>query len=84
MLAEVPQYACVNNLCTRRFITTGGRKKTKKTQHGIADSVSNFKPLDGLLVVIPLDLSCVCIYPFFIALHVAFVPRPLRTGLNVW
>lgn len=68
MLAEVPQYVSVNNLCRRCFITTGG-----KTAHCVADSISNFKPLDGLLVVIPLDLSRVCIYPFLITLHVAFV-----------
>lgn len=46
-LAEVPRNVCVNYLCARRFITTGG-----KTGSG-----SHFKPLDGLLVVIPPDLS---------------------------
>lgn len=52
VLAEVPRYVCVNNLCARRFITTGG-----KTAHRVAGSRSHFKPLDGLLVVIPPDLS---------------------------
>lgn len=49
VLAEVPQYVCVNYLCARRFVTTGGENS--------AGSRSNFKPLDGLLVVIPPDLS---------------------------
>lgn len=46
-----------------RFITMRGN-----ASHGTADSVLNFKPLDGLLVE-PLDLSSVCIYPFLISLR---------------
>lgn len=52
VLAEVPRYGCVNNLCARRFVTTGGKTGSR----------SHSKPLDGLRGY-SAGFERVCIYP---------------------
>lgn len=55
-LAEVPRYVCVNNLCAP--FHNNGRENSAWRSH--------FKPLDGLLVVIPPDLSAFAFILFFL------------------